>query len=508
MMKTSVLLLIYLNLVALNAVVAVDEYSCLPDTDGLCVTLPSNTTIFLSKASNQELLTITRATNGKELVPIGRSYHQNNWERVAGPYDTLIFDCSVGNDLCQVTIPETTAINQNFRLSRFEHRLPIKDSVARFLEQATFGTKPDELNDLNELVTKNDNDLDKTFGFWVEKQIDQIPPTSHREFFRRRVAPRYKNRSPVPEGKIAHPCSSGARWRRFSFTMPDLYSQVLITKVSNRYALSIDGHIRTMLDDILFQDSDVLFEYTEPTSYLLCAIGRAQTFINFGIKYKKRCQRLVIGNPPVDISGIDPQPDYVLDAVDPASFITKVDFRDTTKIEGMLSIEDMFDNYSSLCESMSLEYTTPIFAQLTNGQVLLYDPMLEFETNTLENPLNDGGGLTTVSTEQKSQCINVPRTFLNDADCRLSSVATCTSMNTLDLSLELNEENLRELYHKTGRYYYAVQGLRLNETEANWGMKSPCQESSRSRWVIMENNDCEQNVENSTAGKSCLSYTV
>ena len=510
-MRTYKLILVYLNLIQYPLFAAHEHYSCLLGTVGHCATLPSNTSISLSKSSAQEVLTITRVTyndNQKEVVPVGRSYHQRDWERVAGPYDNLVFDCSIGNDICQVIIPEAKSVNQTFHLSRFEHRLSVKDKIARFLEQATFGTKRDELNDLVNLsnINNDHDDLHITFGAWVDNQMNKITPTSHREFFRSRVAPRYNDRSPAPEGKMNHPCSSGARWRRFSFTIQELVKNILITKVSNRYSLSIGGYERTMVDDVLFLDGEV-FVYTEPAYYKFCALGRAQTFYNFGIRYKDKCRRLVLGNPPIDIDGMYPQPTYILDEIDPSSFITKMmDDQNSPKVESMLSVKDIFQDYPELCESLSLDYKVPVYARLTNGQVLIFDPVLEFETNSLDIPLHDGGGLTSVSTEQISQCANAPRTFVNDANCRLSSAAACTSStNISNLSFQLNGELLKELYHKAGKYYYVVQGLRLWETnDAKWGVKLPCEEMAKSRWVQMESDYCYQNVKYETNGKNAF----
>jgi hypothetical protein len=507
------LLLVYLSLLN-HAILAIsdEEYACPQDVVGHCVTIPPSTSVRLSKSSKHELLTLTRATDGENFVPLGRSYDEQGWETVAGPYDTLIFDCMIGNDQCQVKIPEATSVNQTFSLSRFEYNpSPVQDRIARFLEQVTFGTKRDELNDLKQIATStNDNDLRKTFGSWVYKQINEIDPTSHREFFRSRAAPRYSDRSPVSEGKIIHPCSSGSRWRRFSFTLPDLNKQLVITKVSNRYALSVDGHVRTMVDDIKFRNKDyVLFEYTKPASYLICAMRWSETFSPIGIMYKNKCRRFRFGNPPVDINGVSPQESvYILDEIDSASFVKKIDYHDSTKIEYMISTTgDLFDNYSAICESINLEYSIPVYARLVDGQVLMYDPVLNLETNSLVTPLYDGGVLTSVSTGLKTQCTNAPRTFLNDANCRLSPVAACTSTNAIDLVLELNEENLKQLYQKTGRYYYVVEGLRLGEgKDSDYGVKLPCQSLAKSRWVRMANDNCVQNIRSGTASKLFVSF--
>ena len=510
----------------LNATAKADPrlYTCINDMVGQCATLPPNTSVLISKSTQVgELLTLTRTVDGKEIAPVGRSYDGYNWERVAGPYDTLEYDCNSATEsgACQVTIPEATVSSgQSFVLSRFVYGLNQEDRIARFLEQTTFGTKPGELRDLSNIAQVNhNNNLYDTFGYWVYDQMYQISPTSHREFFRSRVSPRFSDRSPAREGKMSDPCKSRGRWRRSSFSLVDLKKDMLISKTdSNKYALSVDGYMRTVVDNISFKGDDEVFQYTEPVSAQICALAGVETFSSMGITYKDKCRRFRYGNPPIDIVGMRPQPQYIVELIDPNQHITTntIRERDRDLTEFMLLSTDLSDKYQKLCDSIVLDPYTPIFVRLTNSQVLIFDPTLELESNSVAAPMDDGGAINSIVSKQVTQCSNVPRTFLNENNCHLSSTSACNSGNTLDMSLTLNEKNLKELYSKTGRYYYVVEGLRFDDYE-NYLQPGlidyPCAKDSKSRWVKMSNNNCVQNVEESSASKllvphKCCTYVI
>ncbi len=486
---------------------AVDYYSC-PDgnsifADQCALIIPSNTTVFLSKSSENEVITLTRITDVNNFVSVGRSYDGSDWETVAGFYDFVKYNCDIVDNFCQVTVPEATLPNQIFRLSRFRRSLSKRNNIARFLEQVTFGTKPDELEDLMKVSEMSAN-VQETYRNWLTEQIYQVPPTLHREFFRKHLLPRYaNNRQPAREGEMSYPCQSGARWRRCSFTHRDLRKEVIITKTNaGRYSLSVDGHLRTIVDDISFKDG-TSFNYTGPRGFEICALLRVVTYSNFGIMYRNKCRRLRSGLPPIDIRGMIPPPENIFKTLDPSLFTTKMDDSNTA-VELMLT-SDLFSSDPSLCARTSLEsfYNVPTFAQLTNGQVLIFDPVLQLKTNTQFSPLSDGGGLVTVMTNQISQCANAPRTFLNDDKCQFSSsITTCTTKDTLtNLSIELNGENLKKIYEKTGRLLYATKGLRLGEKEDIDHLKLPCDDGTKSRWIQMPDNNCNQNVQSKTAGK-------
>lgn len=62
-----------------------------------------------------------------------------------------------------------------------------------------------------------------------------------------------------------------------------------------------------------------------------------------------------------------------------------------------------------------------------NGMDLVYDARLVLETNTVENPLPDGGGTAVLETNGQMTCSNAPRSFINEDHCVLSTAETACS---------------------------------------------------------------------------------
>lgn len=504
-------------IVAETASLSLPEYSCPHDTFvGECTTIPSNTPILLSTSSEVgELLTLTKITNGEVLVPVGRSYDGYDWETVAGPYDRIIYNCTVKQKFCQVIVPSTKDDSNEtfFILSRFVHKLKVDEKIARFLEKSTFGTTLTELKELMGLASQGHlNNLYETLIEWTFLQMNQVKPTFHREFFRAHLAATFRDRKPVREGEMIHPCHIGARWRRLAFSIHDVSKDIFISKTnSGRFALSINGHVRTIVDSILFQD-DIEFQYTQPENYQLCShrqLARQNEMIK--LQYGLDCLKLKYGNPHVDLDGIDLPPHYIFEDIDPNNFATTMYQGDNNEtVSQMLSItSNLLDENEELCSSISSDDDTPVFIRLKSGQVLVSEQTLGLKNNDIGEPLHDGGASAFM---KNSQCANAPRTFVNDNYCKLSnSTYVCSPSGNLNgPSIELNEENLLQIYKITGRLVYAVQGLRISDIDYYDYLEFPCSEGARSRWVQLPNkDDCikNKNVSNKTSG-TCFYFYV
>ncbi len=138
------------------------------------------------------------------------------------------------------------------------------------------------------------------------------------------------------------------------------------------------------------------------------------------------------------------------------------------------------------------ENDAPVFGKLPNGTWLQFDPRLVLEDNTLESHIRDGGGLVQSLTGGKTKCSNTPRTFLNDGQCSLSNSSTaCGPAGTPLVLIELNSSNIIDLHDITGRYVYAIAGLPLRDVD-NVTQPSPCVPGVRSRWEILNANECTQ----------------
>jgi len=275
----------------LRSLASIDTYSC--PSPGNSISVTSGQTVRLQQADVGQLCTLTRVTDGTKSVPVGRSYDGHDWERVAGPYTSLQYSCDGSH--CEVSIPDKLS-DQEFHLTTFTANLPKRDEVARFLEQTTFGTKVKDLDDLGTELSQN-TDLMPRFTDWLYDQIHETGPTSHRETFRRLTSPRMENAE--KEGKQSNPCEVGATFRRASFTASDLRKNVHISKMDDRYALSVEGIIRTMVGELEFE-GDTSFEYNSATSYQICNVGKGWSrdasftiaFDVFGIKYNGICEKI------------------------------------------------------------------------------------------------------------------------------------------------------------------------------------------------------------------------
>jgi len=337
------------------------EYSC-PATPGASISVPSGGEIRIEKAGAGRLCTLTLVTNGKASVPVGRSYDGDDWERVAGPYTSLQYNCEGSH--CEVMLPSKTSTNLEFQLTTFSSNLTKRDEVARFLEQATFGTTHKDLDGLTTDLGES-TDLVPRFAEWVKMQIFDTDQTSHRGYYRRLVSSAY--RIPGREGRQRSPCETGSRWRWYSFTKHDMRKQLQINKVGGHFILSVGGELRTKVKDLIFQ-GDTKFSWTSSKDYTICTVHE-NVFGRFGISYDGNCEVFEIGNPPVKIAGLSPTPNFIfnLDTTNDSTYISKE--APNEKIEIMIHKRSISDNS---CASLPYPLNQNVYAKLSNGQVLVF----------------------------------------------------------------------------------------------------------------------------------------
>lgn len=128
------------------------------------------------------------------------------------------------------------------------------------------------------------------------------------------------------------------------------------------------------------------------------------------------------------------------------------------------------------------------FGQLSTGEHVLFDPMYVLESNTIEAPLPDAGGLSQHITVGEAFCANIPRTFLNEASCRMSDQpSTCGPIELPkvypNMTLTLNHTTMRTFYDADDRYVFSVEGLIVNSYS---GTDPPCQVGAKSRWIPLD----------------------
>ena len=87
------------------------------------------------------------------IVPLARSYDDMNWSNAAGEVPAVMlpngWDCyqSGDQDYCTTYLPPLENANEVYVLTSYEHTLPARDVVSRFLSQTTFGVTPEDLDD-------------------------------------------------------------------------------------------------------------------------------------------------------------------------------------------------------------------------------------------------------------------------------------------------------------------------------------------------------------------------
>jgi hypothetical protein len=176
---------------------AIPEFTC-PDPGSSPVRIPppavnSSRTVYLDKSQADTLCTLTRLTPLKpnatlvemdswDMVPVARSYLSYDWEPTAGPYAASQVVSSCGSTMCTVVIPSLPSTDPSsiFVLMSYRYSIDTQSEAARFLEQATFGPT-------RESVAQLGQDLQTNIPSWIKNQMNPnvVPPTYHREYFRR-----------------------------------------------------------------------------------------------------------------------------------------------------------------------------------------------------------------------------------------------------------------------------------------------------------------------------------
>ena len=111
-------------------------------------------------------------------------------------------------------------------------------------------------------------------------------------------------------------------------------------------------------------------------------------------------------------------------------------------------------------------------------------------------------------TGQRAKCANVPRTFLNEEHCTLSTAtSTCGAAGVPIINIELNETNIADLHILTGQYLYGVLGLPVVDFQ-NTSLPSPCTPGLRSRWELKNTTDCSNPTLLDTETNSTLHYLL
>ena len=321
------------------------------------------------------------------------------------------------------------------------------------------------------------------FAAWIYNQINNVPLTSHREFFRERTNPRLDRVFGV--GKTLDPCQKGARWRTTALTSKDKTDGKFISfssvagDGSAPYVLKIDGEVRTIVDNYTLEPEFINLHLD--TDYEVCrnswhAFWRESYGDQFRIKVNDDCYDLKDGIPLVDLSLVEVSLPNMIDLtganlgpIDNVQFGSEY-WESIGNNEEYILNEDFQD---SQCEALPTPYSDEglpnptIYAKMTVdgvAQYVLYDARLDLVENTIQNPAHDGGGQTAVDTDNIVRCMNTPRTFLNEEHCFLSyDDNSCSPDVPAQNSIRMDEEFLKQIDDITGRYLFAFVDIPMDE---------------------------------------------
>lgn len=440
-----------------------------------------------SQAGTLCTLTLQSLTNDNNIIiPLGRSYYHFNWETVAGTYTkSVAFACD--DVTCRIEPPSKTDSNQIFVLTTFSDALDINidsnsnsnkmnqsqsrrsilDKAVRFYEQSTFGITPSELKlyqTINDDSYENDDfdiPLIELFLEWTHQQMDNhiTPMTSLRAVFRQQSSTRIQTVQSQPIGVPNHACDVNTRWHSYAFTQMDGHIsnnndgmlQVTLTSDSNYYLFSMNGIPRTEVTSIQLlprNNDDESLALAVPGTYSICNVSNMEEFVGGRLELlvNGTCEGLQIGNPPIQFLSSHPnKPSYVFDLTPVVKNIIE---QFLLPVPGTFTNDDFLLTAGVLnthedCANLPLEvYPDQVYLDFRNGTYLSFDARLNLGDNTLTNPLlsnlNGGGGAAAAQ-----QCSNVPRTFLNEASCQLSTVPTACSNHPSNNHHKNNEDDAK-----------------------------------------------------------------
>jgi hypothetical protein len=169
------------------------------------------------------------------IVPVARSYYGNEWEPYLSDYQDIEIECTPSACLIDLPVLEE---GYTLQLAAFNHTLPQRDEVARFLEQTTFGPTRAALDS-----------FPSTFAKWAKEQQTVVPMTSHREYYRKRLNDRAEYQTQL--AGTTHPCETGTRYRKYAFSAKDAAPYVVEVQTDSlgRRVFLRDELIYTVYDE-------------------------------------------------------------------------------------------------------------------------------------------------------------------------------------------------------------------------------------------------------------------
>lgn len=181
------------------------------------------------------------------------------------------------------------------------------------------------------------------------------------------------------------------------------------------YKIYFNSRIRTTVTELNIVNSGYEdYEFNNTHQYEVCSCPEERVGGTIGIQLENSdCVR--ISNPMVNFTGYENLTTYTIDLPDDLS---PVDYFTSYRGEYMLmSAIDDTAACNAVPQVAEIE-DEKVFGKLSDGTWLVFDPRLNLDENTLDNPLIDGGKSNELVSGGGTLCSNVPKTFLNEDQCR------------------------------------------------------------------------------------------
>lgn len=284
-----------------------------------------------------------------------------------------------------------------------------------------------------------------------------------------------------------HPCDKHARWRTTTFIRNDVLrlQDRFFTVIGNGpYQLKLNGWTRTVVESFSIESEEYEeYNFDPKYVYTLCTYPYPEERID-GIFYVQledgNC--VPVRNPAINFDGYE---DIVTNIFHfPDNILRSVEHwwnKDEVVFESQYSIfED--PSFAELCNELPATqefHDEPIFAKLSDGTWLIFDPRMKTEDNDVYSPLEDGGKSSMVNSAGAKFCSNAPRTFLNEKGCKISFDACKSSTNNLD-EITLDNYTISAINNLSMKFVYIIEGLLVNYDGI--ALEHPCTPGLRSRW--------------------------
>jgi uncharacterized protein (DUF1501 family)/uncharacterized protein (DUF1800 family) len=420
---------------------------------GVLLTLPKQTEAvqYLPQSQKGEFLVAELSNtkrNGQPLI-IARSYDGFPWEPVPD------LDNKPAPVKCDDQNRCTLDIEEEFTTRTIDVPQELKELspmhlAARLHMQATFGADKDEL-----LRVAGVYGVD--YGLWVLDQM-RLTPTLTRSYFRERANARPGQ---FDIGLLTKPCDLGSRWHRYAFESRDKGKDIVVSKGTKAFILSIDGAPRTEVTAILNQNFPS--NYTFPFTLRLCSvneeIGGAMTLNN-------------ISNTNCNINMKNPTIEFASNSV-----VQTLGENDAllVPVVGARAGSFVLKSRTVSCANVTDVAGNNFIRQ--GNSTYRFDKRVRFMANTIEEP-------AVVEAAFSGQCPVIAKSYQNRDQC--SRRASCGSaVSFKSATFTLNQNILRQWYTKSRRFVYYITDLRL---EAPFDI-SPCT-SRASRWLRLNSGTC------------------